>query len=151
MSSQTCYFARAKLFRTASSKKLEHGRRLIYAGVPSFFGLGLEDGHVPSFWLLHIWTYVGVFGAAGLDSCLIFLCRESGIRVHASPVTPRWSHTPGLQKSGSLLQRWNPKQYLHTWSHRDRVKSGSSDGITTTFSASNQVGVGSDVSDMHCS
>ena len=25
---------------------------MIYAGVPSFFGLGLEDGHVPTFWLL---------------------------------------------------------------------------------------------------
>ena len=25
---------------------------MMYAGVPSFFGLGLEDGHVPSFWLL---------------------------------------------------------------------------------------------------
>ena len=25
---------------------------MIHAGVPSFFGLGLEDGHVPTFWLL---------------------------------------------------------------------------------------------------
>ena len=34
------------------SKMLEHGCRVIYAGFPSFFGLGLEDGHVPTFWLL---------------------------------------------------------------------------------------------------
>ena len=25
---------------------------MIYAGVPSFFGLGLGDGHVPTFWPL---------------------------------------------------------------------------------------------------
>ena len=31
---------------------LEHGCRMIYAGVLSFFGLGLEDGHVPTFRLL---------------------------------------------------------------------------------------------------
>ena len=29
---------------TVDSKKLEHGCRLLYAGRPSFFGLGLEDG-----------------------------------------------------------------------------------------------------------
>ena len=33
-----------------SSKKSEHGCRMIHAGVPSFHGLGLEDGHVPTFW-----------------------------------------------------------------------------------------------------
>ena len=33
-------------------KKLEHGCRMIYAGVPSFFGFGLEHGHVSTFWLL---------------------------------------------------------------------------------------------------
>ena len=32
--------------------KLEHARRMIYAGLPSFFGLGLEDGHISTFWLL---------------------------------------------------------------------------------------------------
>ena len=37
---------------TVDSKELEHGCRLIYAGIPSFFVLGLEDGHVPTFWLL---------------------------------------------------------------------------------------------------
>ena len=36
---------------TVDSKKLEHGCRMIYAGVTSFFGLGLEDGCVPTFWL----------------------------------------------------------------------------------------------------
>ena len=36
---------------TADSKKLEHGWRTSYAGRPYFFGLGLEDGHVPIFWL----------------------------------------------------------------------------------------------------
>ena len=34
------------------SQKLEHGCRMIHAGRPSFFGLGLEDGPVPTFWLL---------------------------------------------------------------------------------------------------
>ena len=31
------------------SKKLEHRCRVINAGCPSFFGLGLEDNHVPTF------------------------------------------------------------------------------------------------------
>ena len=31
---------------TVASKKLEHGSRMICAGFPSFFGLGLEDGPV---------------------------------------------------------------------------------------------------------
>ena len=30
-------------------QKSEHGCRLIYAGVPSAFGLGLEGGHIPAF------------------------------------------------------------------------------------------------------
>ena len=30
------------------SRKVEHSCRMIYAGSPSFFGLGLDDGHVPS-------------------------------------------------------------------------------------------------------
>ena len=34
------------------SRKLEHGCRMIYAGVPLVFGVGLEDGHVSNFWLL---------------------------------------------------------------------------------------------------
>ena len=34
------------------SKKLEHGCRMIHAGFPSLFALGLEDGRVPTFWLL---------------------------------------------------------------------------------------------------
>ena len=25
---------------------------MMYAGFPSFYGLGLDDGHVPTFWLL---------------------------------------------------------------------------------------------------
>ena len=33
-------------------QKMEHGHKMIYAGLPSFLGLGLEDGHVPTFWLL---------------------------------------------------------------------------------------------------
>ena len=37
---------------TVDSKKLEHGCGMIHAGFLSFFGLGLEDGHVPTFWLL---------------------------------------------------------------------------------------------------
>ena len=35
---------------TTDSKKFEYG--MIYTGVPSCFGLGLGDGHVPTFWLL---------------------------------------------------------------------------------------------------
>ena len=34
---------------TADSNKLEDGPGRIYAGVPSFFALRLEDGHVPNF------------------------------------------------------------------------------------------------------
>ena len=39
-------------YLTVDSKKLEHGCRLIYAGFPSIFGLGLGNCHVPTFWLL---------------------------------------------------------------------------------------------------
>ena len=28
---------------------MEHGCRMMYAVCPSFFGLGLENGHVPAF------------------------------------------------------------------------------------------------------
>ena len=42
----------AILMTLLDSKKLEHGCRMMYAGVPSFFGLGLEDGPVPTFWPL---------------------------------------------------------------------------------------------------
>ena len=35
-----------------SPKRFEHGCSMIYAGVPSFFALGLEDGHVGTFWRL---------------------------------------------------------------------------------------------------
>ena len=34
---------------TVDSKKFEHGCRMICAGFPSVFGLGLEDGPVPTF------------------------------------------------------------------------------------------------------
>ena len=34
------------------SNKSQPGCRMIYAGSPAFFGLPLEGGHVPSFWLL---------------------------------------------------------------------------------------------------
>ena len=37
------------------SKKREHGCRAIYAGLHSFCGSGLEDGHVPTFFLLLYW------------------------------------------------------------------------------------------------
>ena len=37
---------------TVDSNTLEHGCRMIYAGVPSFFGLGSEDGGVPTLALL---------------------------------------------------------------------------------------------------
>ena len=37
---------------TVDSKKLEHGCRMIFAGLPPFCRLGLEDGHVPTFWFL---------------------------------------------------------------------------------------------------
>ena len=35
--------------RTVDSNKLEHGCGANHADVPSFFGFGLEDGHVPTF------------------------------------------------------------------------------------------------------
>ena len=47
---------------TVDSKKLQHGCGRVYAG-SSFFGLGLEDSHVPSFlsflsWRAS-WTFSG--------------------------------------------------------------------------------------------
>ena len=44
--------SRCRLRYSVDSKTSEHGCRLIYAGVPSFLGLGLTDGPVPSFRLL---------------------------------------------------------------------------------------------------
>ena len=41
---------------TVVSNKLEHEPRRIYAGLPSLFGFGLEDGYVPTFGLL---LYIG--------------------------------------------------------------------------------------------
>ena len=43
--------------------QLEAGCRMIYAGVPSFFRSGLEDGHVPTFWDL-LWAYTQIFQKA---------------------------------------------------------------------------------------
>ena len=37
---------------TIDSKKLDHAHRMIYAGFTPFFGLGLDDVHVPTFRLL---------------------------------------------------------------------------------------------------
>ena len=37
-------------FSTVGSSKLEHGCRMIYAGSPSLFGSGLEDGQLPTPW-----------------------------------------------------------------------------------------------------
>ena len=37
---------------TVDSNKVEHVSRMKFAGGPSFFKLGLEGGHVPTFWLL---------------------------------------------------------------------------------------------------
>ena len=36
---------------TVDSRKLELGCGMIYVGSPSFFGLWLEGGHAPTFWL----------------------------------------------------------------------------------------------------
>ena len=40
------------IYYTEDSQELEPGCKMIDAGVPSFFGLGLEDGIVPTVWLL---------------------------------------------------------------------------------------------------
>ena len=37
---------------TADSKTLEHEWRRVYVGSPPSFGLGFQDGHVLTFWLL---------------------------------------------------------------------------------------------------
>ena len=37
---------------TVDSNGLEHGCRMMYAGFPSFFGLGSEDVQISTFWLL---------------------------------------------------------------------------------------------------
>ena len=34
------------------TRKLEPGDGIIYRGVPSFFGFGLGDGNVQTFWIL---------------------------------------------------------------------------------------------------
>ena len=50
------------------SKQLERGCGIICAGLP-FFGLGLEDCHVPNFWLL-LYRQVGA-RVFGFGSCRI--------------------------------------------------------------------------------
>ena len=65
---------------TADSTQLEHGSRMIYAGLPSFFGLGLEDGLAPTFWLL---VYVVFYcHSCTVQSCLLVasLGPPSGLR-----------------------------------------------------------------------
>ena len=37
---------------TVDSQKLDHGCSMVYAGFSSFFGLRLEEDHVPTFWPL---------------------------------------------------------------------------------------------------
>ena len=44
--------ARRHRGQAGSPKKLENGCRMICAGCASFFGLGLEDAHCPTSWLL---------------------------------------------------------------------------------------------------
>ena len=39
---------------TLDFNKLEHGCSMISAPVLSFVALGLEDGHVPTFWLVDV-------------------------------------------------------------------------------------------------
>ena len=47
------------------SRKLEHERGMIYPVCPAFFGLGLEDNHVPTFWLpLYIGALSGPYQRA---------------------------------------------------------------------------------------
>ena len=40
------------IYDTVDSKKLEYGPGTINAGFPSSVGFGLEDSHIPTFWLL---------------------------------------------------------------------------------------------------
>ena len=48
------HFGSRKSFLIAivDSKKMDHRRRRIYAGLAVLPALGLEDGHVETFWLL---------------------------------------------------------------------------------------------------
>ena len=64
-------------------KKLEYGCRMICAGVPSFFGLGLEDGHVPTFW--H-----AVGEVSGVRSASASQEPAFGPKYNASPESPVW-------------------------------------------------------------
>ena len=47
---------------TVNSKQLEHGCRMISAGCPPFFGLGLEDGHAPTLRLLLYNMVCSIYG-----------------------------------------------------------------------------------------
>ena len=42
---------------TADSQKLDYERRIFYAGVPSFFGLVLQDGQAESNFGFYCWRY----------------------------------------------------------------------------------------------
>ena len=69
---------------TVDSNKLEHGCRMIYA-VPSFLGLGLKHGRVPTSWLQ-------------LQSDLFNLIRDEVLFLY-------WSHVRILQNIPDQMQR----------------------------------------------
>ena len=60
---------------------------MIHAGVSSFFGLGLEGGHVPTFWLL-LWGLLkrglakGCKVSVGLIWCRLKVDRATALTAH---------------------------------------------------------------------
>ena len=60
-----------------ASESLEHGRRMIYAGYPSFFGLVLEDCHVCNLLASAAYSWGSLFGVPFRD-----------LLIMGSPTTP---------------------------------------------------------------
>ena len=65
---------------------------MIYVGFPSFFGLGLEDGHVPTFWLLLYVEIAGSFQKQGVLKMELF--SQNGPQ----------NRTPNLWKQPDMLR-----------------------------------------------
>ena len=75
------------------SKTMDNVRRILYAGVPSFFGSELEDDHVPTFW--HLLYGCGVAAALGaLEQERVL----PGLLTNQGYVTPYVSSSPRTKK-----------------------------------------------------
>ena len=89
------------LVSTVDSNMEHECRRMFYAGVPSFFGLALEGGHVPTFWL--------ALKVYGHDFCFALPTNHcAGFVSTACRMPLLWKYVPH-----PLADRFAEPQYRH--------------------------------------